>query len=226
MSNPVIIGNATLYLGDCRDILPTLPKVDACVTDPPYGIEGIVGGYGRDGRTIANDQDLTVCHAALSLARQQIDNGWIFAFYSARVSPEFFGVDIGADYFGEVIWDKRAPGMGGGLRYQHENIAVYKVGTPQNLKQLFSVISHYRKGVVHPHEKPIKLMRDLLEAIPAETILDPFMGSGTTGVAAVQLGRKFVGIEYDAEHFATACKRIAEAAADDAGDLFAMAGAA
>ena len=65
MSNPVTIGNATLYLGDCRDILPTLPKVDACVTDPPYGIEELVGGYGRDGRKIENDKNLEVSHEAL-----------------------------------------------------------------------------------------------------------------------------------------------------------------
>lgn len=223
MTEPVIIGNATLYLGDCREILPQLTGIDAVVTDPPYGIEEIVGAYGRDGRKIENDKNLDVCHEALRLSAAALDNGWLFAFYSARVSPEFFGVDIGAKYFGEVIWDKRAPGMGGGLRYQHENIAVFKVGEPEKLKQLFSVITHYRRGVVHPHEKPIKLMRDLLNAIPAETVLDPFMGSGTTGVAAIQMGKKFIGIEYDPEHFKTACDRIAQSAGSDIGGLFGEA---
>ncbi len=115
MTEPVIIGNATLYCGDCRDILPQLNGIDAVVTDPPYGIEELVGGYGRDGRKIENDKNLDVCHEALRLSAKALENGWLFAFYSARVSPEFFAFDIGAQYFGEVIWDKRAPGMGGGL---------------------------------------------------------------------------------------------------------------
>lgn len=220
MTQPVVIGRATLYLGDCRDILPTLPKVDAVVTDPPYGIQGLVGAYGREGRTIENDMDLTVCHDALKLAAERLSDGWLFSFYSARVSPEFFAVDIGANYFGEVIWDKRAPGMGAGLRYQHENIAIFKVGSPKALSGLFSVVSHYRKGIVHPHEKPLSLMRELLKAIPAKSILDPFMGSCSTGVAAVQMGLDFIGIEYDEAHFETACRRISEASAENAGDLF------
>ncbi len=220
---PVIIGNAELWLGDCRDIIPNLRKVDAVVTDPPYGIEELVGGYGRDGRKIENDKNLDVCHEALRLSAKALEDGWLFAFYSARVSPEFFGVDIGAKYFGEVIWDKRAPGMGAGLRYQHENIAVFKVGEPEKLKQLFSVITHYRRGQVHPHEKPIPLMRDLLSAIPAETILDPFMGSGTTGVAALEMGKKFIGIEYDKAHFETACARMEQCSGLDMGGLFGAA---
>jgi DNA modification methylase len=222
---PTIIGNATLYLGDCRDILPTLGKVDAVVTDPPYGIEDLVGGYGRAGRTIANDRDLTVCHQALKLSAECLDDGYLLAFYSCRVSPSFLGGLPGnTRYAGELIWDKKAPGMGGPLRYQHENIAILTVGAPQPMGAIFSVLPYYRQGVVHPHEKPVDLMKKLLGAFPSETVLDPFMGSGTTGVAAVQMGRKFIGIEREPKYFDIACKRIEQAQRQ--GDLFIEGAAA
>lgn len=225
MSRVETIGAATIHLGDCRDILPTLGKVDAVVTDPPYGIQDLVGGYGRAGRTIANDRDLTACHSALKQSVKCLVDGYIFAFYSCRVSPAFFaGLPESSKYIGELIWDKKAPGMGGGLRYQHENIAILAIGEPEPLKPIFSVLPYYRQGVVHPHEKPVDLMKRLLKSIPAETILDPFLGSGTTGVAAVQMGRKFIGIEREPKYFDIACKRIEDAQRQS--DLFIQGAAA
>ena len=85
--NPVIIGNATLYLGDCRDILPALPKVDAVITDPPYGTENGLG-YGRQHKKILNDTNLDVVEVALDLARP-ICGGNAMVFYSPRVAPAF-----------------------------------------------------------------------------------------------------------------------------------------
>lgn len=217
-----IIGSATLILGDCRKVIPALDDIGAVVTDPPYGIDPEGAGYGRSGRAIEGDKDLTVCHEALRLAAGSLGLGWMLAFYSGRVTPQFHAPEIGADYFGEIMWDKRAPGMGAGLRYQHEDIAVYRVGEPPDLKPIFSVQSFYRVGQQHPHEKPVELMKRLIEAaaVMPGRVLDPFMGSGSTGVAAVQLGIGFVGIERDPAYFEVACKRLRQASGASPGALF------
>ena len=203
--------DVTLIQGDCREVLPTLGKVDAVCSDPPYGIQDIVGGYGRSGATIANDRDLSVVSDALSLVCAKWSNIWIAAFYSPRVEAEFFAATAFLNRHATLIWDKKAPGMGAGVRYQHESIALLSTGpTPQDLNACFSVLRHYRCALEHPHQKPVSLMADLLRVLPAQTILDPFMGSGTTGVACVQLGRKFIGIELDPGYFDIACRRISD----------------
>lgn len=216
----VVIGSATLYCGDSRDIIPTL-EFESVITDPPYGIEEMVGGYGRDGRTIANDTNLDVCTDVMRLCARHIGEGWIAAFYSCRVSDEFLRrIDGIRDeqtrdpvYVGEIIWDKKAPGMGNPIRYQHENIAIYRVGDPPKLGATFSIVRDYRMAKDHPHQKPEGIMLHLANVIGHGTVLDPFMGSGSTGVACATARRPFVGIELDPEHFDTACKRIEVAAA-------------
>ena len=218
--NPIKIGNATLYLGDCMEILPTLGKVDAVITDPPYGIDPTGAGYGRSGISILGDKDLTVCHAALAASFKVVSDGLAIVFYSDRVSPQFHGGDFGGWlYRGGAVWDKKAPGMGAGLRYQHENIAFFSTSVATKMPCIFSVLSHYRCAEEHPHQKPCGLMIELLQSFFAKTILDPFMGSGTTGVAAIQLGRSFIGIEREPKYFDIACKRIEQAVAQ--GQLFA-----
>ena len=217
--NPIKIGNATLYLGDCMEILPTLGKVDAVITDPPYGIDPTGAGYGRSGISILGDKDLTVCHAALAASFKVVSDGLAIVFYSDRVSPQFHGGDFGGWlYRGGAVWDKKAPGMGAGLRYQHENIAFFSTSVATKMPCIFSVLSHYRCAEEHPHQKPCGLMIELLQSFFAKTILDPFMGSGTTGVAAIQLGRSFIGIEREPKYFDIACKRIEQAVAQ--GQLF------
>ena len=95
MAEKVIIGNATLYCGDCMDLLPTLDRVDAVITDPPYGIDPTGAGYGRSGISILGDKDLTVCHAALAASFKVVSDGLAIVFYSDRVSPQFHGGDFG-----------------------------------------------------------------------------------------------------------------------------------
>lgn len=213
------IGNATLYNGDCRDIIPTIKTNNTAfgvATDPPYGTELLTGGYGRSGkdRLIANDTNLDCCFAALNLAAQHLNNFRMAVFYSCRVSPDFYRRSTGlGNYVGELIWDKKAPGMGGGLRYQHENVALFELGTPKTDIPLdtFSILSYIRNADLHPHQKPIPLMEALVNIVGGDTILDPFMGSGSTGVAALKTGRAFTGIELDPKYFDIACCRIEEA---------------
>ena len=201
------IGDATLYLGDCRDILPTLPKVDAVITDPPYGTENGIG-YGRAHTKILNDSDLSVVEVALDLARPLCD-GNALVFYSPRVAPDFHRATASYRWGGGLVWDKKAPGMGGGLRYQHECIAVF--GDVKRIKGAFSVLRHYRDAQEHPHQKPDGLMDALIGCYEAQTILDPFMGSGSTGASCARLNRQFIGIELDPRYFDIACRRIEDA---------------
>ena len=219
MTRPVTIGNATLYLGDCLEILPTLSKVDAVVTDPPYGLDPAGDGYGRSGRTIQGDKDLSLIAAVAATAARQWQGGWVAAFYSPKMALAFYAALAPLIYQDQIVWDKKAPGMGGAFRYRHENIGLFSVGQPKMpLKVGFSVQVAYRIGEVHPHEKPMGLMREILRIVPGHAILDPFMGSGTTGVACAKLGRKFIGIEIEPNYFDIACGRIEDAYRQ--GDMF------
>lgn len=209
----VEIGPHTLYCGDCRQVIPLLEGVDAVASDPPYGIEDIVGGYGRAHRNIANDRDLSVVEAAFRLLTDRFANLWIASFYSPRVENEFLAATAWMPRAGTLIWDKKAPGMGSGIRYQHESIALFRLGEVPEPRAVFSVLPFYRCGDLHPHQKPDGLMRKVIDMLPAQTVLDPFMGSGTTGVACAQMGRRFIGIEIDEKYFDIACERIAAAEA-------------
>jgi site-specific DNA-methyltransferase (adenine-specific) len=218
------VGDATLYHADCLEVIPDLPQVGAVCTDPPYGIQDLVGAYGRAHETIANDTNLDVCMAALQACTRIAPAALWAVFYSPRVRRQFCdGLPPELHDLGEIIWDKKAPGMGRGVRYQHETIALFYTGDEKKLHgDTFSVLKDYRSADQHPHQKPISLISRLVELLGGETVLDPFMGSGTTGVACVKLGRKFIGIELDTGHFETSCQRIADAYAKPT--LFAGAG--
>jgi len=195
----VQIGDATLYQGDCMDILPTLPKVDAVITDPPYGIFDCGGKWGRK--------------AELQWDKQAPD---ISRLLDA-------GKDIviwGGNYFplppsrGWLVWYKRDSVPSAAdveLAWTNRDM------NARLIDQTIAATNAERCG--HPTQKPLAVMRWTLSFFPdAQTILDPFAGSGTTGVAAVQMGRKFTGIEREPKYFAIACKRIKQAYAQ--GQLF------
>lgn len=213
MAKPVTIGNATLYLGDCRDILPTLGKVDAVVTDPPYGLDFPYNSYVDTPEAL---QSLVADFVPLSLElakRVVITPGvtnvllypkplWMGAWtwdttstfgklgYSQWQPILFYGEDISG--FGSV---------NGVLKT--DRIHFTGVGSERD-KSL---------GGGHTCPKPLNFMRRLLTRYTneGETICDPFLGSGTTGVAAVQMGRNFIGCEMDTKYFDIACKRIEDA---------------
>lgn len=201
MSEPVVIGDATLYLGDCLEILPTLGKVDAVVTDPPYGIGEDGGRFrGRKGEG----------HRVLPKM------GWD----RARPNPQAFSairevsrdqIIWGGNYFADLLpaskgwlyWDKLMGGdfADGELAWTSLDRALRKF-TRCNKDH----------GKEHPTQKPVALLEWCLGFLPdAAAILDPFMGSGTTGVACAKLGRRFIGIEIEPRYFDIACRRIEEA---------------
>lgn len=212
------IGDATLYNGDCLQVIPHLTGINAVCTDPPYGIEEIVGGYGRGGvHKIQNDRTLDFALDCLNLIGATFNNLRVIAFYSCKVTPDFLTGVTALDYYGEIIWDKTVPGLGANFRYQHENAAIFVKGEPPPIGKGFSVIRAMRTPDLHPHQKPIPLMQKLIAIAGGDTILDPFMGSGSTGVACAKMGKKFVGVELDPTYFEIACDRIRKAYAQ--GDM-------
>ena len=201
---PVIIGDAVLYLGDCLEILPTLGKVDAVITDPPYGINANKQTLGSGKKKFERAGDWDIATPELSLC---VLAGEKLCFW-------------GGNYFSDqlpstnnwLIWHKKNDG----LSFSECEMAWTNFG-----KQTRHISHHWGgEEKVHPTMKPLAVMAWCIEqAGDVETILDPFMGSGTTGVAAIQMGRKFIGIEREEKYFEIACKRIEAAYAQ--GQLFA-----
>jgi len=222
MSNPVFIGNATLYLGDSRDILPMLDGYSCCLTDSPYG-DDYRSGHATDALwsegNIRGDKDNSVRDACLRLL------GDVPTLCFGKWSKE---APSGTRMV--LIWDKGgALGMGDlRLPWKPDHEEIYVLGDPAlfvGRRDCGSVIycppvqSMAKNGRQHPNEKPVALLCRLLEKLPACTVIDPFMGSGSTLVAASRLGRPSIGIESDPVYFERACKRIEQAQRQ--GDMFA-----
>jgi len=231
MTNPikreVTIGNCRLLLGDCLEILPMLGKVDAVVTDPPYGIgahfpaprprsfraTGTRAAFGEHRRPIHGDD-------------QPFDPSpwmqwpcilWGANHYSSRLTH---GRWLVWNKLGEKEpWDSRSD-----VELAWQNVRAKDTIFSLLWKGLVRAGDVERQGAaagkkLHPTEKPVPLMLWCLGFLPkASTILDPYMGSGTTGVACVRLGRSFIGIEIDEGYFDIACDRIAKAVAQP--DMF------
>lgn len=205
---PVVIGPCTLYLGDCLQVVPTLSAVDAVITDPPYGInqdKGMGGGgydstgkYKRKPRNYAGGWDSeapaadTLVAVIASAEKVVIWGGnylslpvhgkWL-VWNKCQVMPTYSDA--------ELAWTN-LPGVSVEMFTYHCNKARMEAG-------------------LHPTQKPVALMAWCMEKASladGAKVVDPYMGSGTTGIACIRTGRKFVGIEKDAGHFATAVERI------------------
>jgi DNA modification methylase len=198
------IGDATLYLGDCREILPTLDSVDLVLTDPPFGVGNFVQTTGRiKGRGSNVGKKVTWNDAPPDAA--------VFE-HIRRISTH--RIIWGANFFncfeergGAIVWVKRQP-------------------MPNFSKADIASCTHYQKTEIieipwtnwtvarramsdHPCERPVELYEWCVKYLPdCQSVCDPFMGSGTTGVACANLGRKFIGIEIEPRYFDIACERI------------------
>lgn len=235
MSTPVVIGRATLYNADCRDVLPTLGKVDAVVTDPPYGIfDAPIQGQGRTGK---RKGAVNLWHAE-SDWDGAIDPDW--PRLCAEVSPTvaWFGhwrkrseVEAAMPHpiRAEIVWAKDCHvGPPCPVAMRDERIWLF---SDKGITGARFETSVWDCPIIptwafkhHKNEKPVPLMKRLLAFLDPAVCCDPFMGSGTTGVAAVEQGRGFIGIEKDGSHFDIACKRIEDAQRQ--GDLFLEGAAA
>lgn len=205
----------TLHLGDCRDYLRALPDgcIGAVVTDPPFGI-GYTSGYATDelwsgGRAIEGDVDTSLRDEVLAM----LPSVPTLCFGSWRAPRPSATRQV-------LVWDKGgALGMGAlDIPWKPDHEEIYVIGKGWvGSRDCGSVIQHppvqsmAKNGRVHPNEKPVGLMMKLLRKVPSGTVFDPFAGSGSTGVAALRLGRNFIGCEISPEYHAIAARRLKEA---------------
>ena len=234
-----VIGQCELYLGDCMEVLPCIGRVDAVVTDPPFEKEAHaeIRRTQKSIRTGTNDAlDFGAITEAMRLfipqwAKQNV-NGWIMAFCQVEAVSSWRDAmeAAGIKYKRGMAWIKpdSSPQFNGqGPAQGYECIATGWCGvgiSSWNAGGKRGVYTHItnapdRHGR-HPTEKPIRLMADLIsDFVPeAGTVLDPFMGSGTTGVACAKTGRGFIGVEMKEEYFDISCERIRKAYAQP--DMF------
>lgn len=246
MIEPVTIGRATLYCGDCLEIMPTLGLVDHVIADPPYEARlHAAKSHEADLRKDGGPALMAIDFDCIDPIRDRfveisasMCGGWFIAF----CTPE--GIARWADainpssmkYKRACVWIKpdstpqlngQCPAMGA------ENFVCAWAGAGHsrwNAGGKRGVYTHLvnnpERSGKHPTEKPRRLMSEIVADFTSEgqTILDPFMGSGTTGVAAVRADRNFIGIEKNPEYFNLACKRVEDAQRQ--GDLFLQGAAA
>jgi len=217
------IGGCELYLGDCMEILPTLNTVDAVITDPPYSTNG--GGTSIAGMGTEDAFDIQFYRAWFrELLRHfeavSTDTAAIWATVDWRGCYAIEQAAVGSRFrlAGVGVWHRGGLGMGHALRKTFENFVLLVGGEWKRGKtDEPDVWQHewYPSSRKHGHqaEKPVALMKRAIGLTGGRTILDPFMGSGTTGVACVETGRKFVGIEINEKYFDIACRRIETAMA-------------
>lgn len=218
--NPVVIGNATLYHGDCRTLLPEIQGIDALVVDPPYGIGYCHSGHAGKGLTKARTRF------------NKLNNGYVLGDdqpfdprHLLDVAPKI--ILWGANHYADklppsarwLIWDKVCSvGSYGKWTFADVEMAW------SNLKGTARLYPHLWNGCrrageensflvqrCHPTQKPVAVMSwciQLCDLPPNSLVVDPYMGSGTTGIASLRMGHRFIGMELDPAHFETAVGRI------------------
>ena len=218
----------TLYRGDCLEVMRDLPagSVDAVVTDPPYGI-----GYQSARRTDKDARFPVICgddvpptewaHAAFRIARS---TACLLCFCRWDTSETFKDALKGAGWVvrSQGVWDRMSHGLGNlraQLAPQHDLMWFATKGDygfpGHRPKSVYRAMRLSGQRLVHPTQKPLALMRQIVEdLVPVSgMVLDPFAGSFTTGVACIQRGRSFIGIEIDPHYFTIGEKRIRDALA-------------
>lgn len=223
------IGNATLYLGDCLEILPTLPKVDAVITDPPYSQElhskhletvaaGLTEGRGTNGDAMVLDFAHISEETFLELVRNLMDGTrrWVVMTCPWEFIAKAKVVGLPLIRFGVWIKPNSAPQFTGdrpGTGWEPVGIFHNEGQKRWNGGGARGVWTEMVERGLHPTQKPLALLVKWVGQFTdeGETLLDPFMGSGTTGVACMQLGRSFIGIEIEPKYFDIACERIENA---------------
>lgn len=197
-----IAEGVTLHLGDCRDILPTLGKADAVVTDPPYGID-----FKYEGHDDTRDGYEDWCASWFDLCAEKAPTilmscGAVNVPMWGRIRP----------FKWQIAWLKPAAMGRSPMGFCNwEPMLFWGKGSGKSVDVFTAAIVPDESLNGHPCPKPETWGIESIKRVAGDTILDPFMGSGTTGVAAVKLGRKFTGIEIEPKYFDIACRRIEEA---------------
>lgn len=223
---PTIIGDAVLYQGDCLEIMPTLGQFDAVVTDPPYlltlGGRGdyatwqLAKDYDNNGQIVPCDINWSDFMAPIPQAMKDGTHAYVMC-NNRHVKDMLTQAEVaGLGFHNLLVWDKKSCTPN---RYYMKNLEFTGFFYKNRSKHLNDCSSQQLMACPqenygdHPTTKPVALMSFYIRnsSQHGDIVLDPFMGSGTTGVAALQAGRRFVGIELDAKYFDAACGRIERA---------------
>lgn len=202
MTRKEVIGNAELWLGDCREILPTLGKVDAVVTDPLYGVD-----FKYDGHDDARDGYEEWCGAWFDACAKVaptilLSCGAVNVQMWARIRP----------FKWQIAWLKPAAMGRSPVGFCNwEPMLLWGRGARGSVDVFTAPILPSDELSGHPCPKPLAWGVEAIKRVPSGVILDPFMGSGTTGVACAKLGRRFIGIEIEEKYFSISCRRIEQA---------------
>ena len=205
--NKIEIGNATLYLGDCAEILPKLDQFDAVVTDPPYGIDV---GKNKYTSVMAAQRDFGVNDwDEQPITKQAVDLMRNISNWQIIFGGNYFELPPTKCW---LIWDKE----NGANKFADAELAWTNLNKAVRLKRYMwhgMLRANNEPRGDHPTQKPVGIMEWVISHLPddVQTIIDPYMGSGTTGVACVNLKKQFVGIEREQKYFDIACKRIEDA---------------
>ena len=206
MPEKVVIGTAELWHGDCREVLPMLPRFDLVLTDPPYG-----AAYAANPLPVMSKGKRIVNHDGDAWDNQPAPD-WLFGLMREKAG----GLIVwGGNYYslpptrGWLAW--RKPDAPPSMAHMELAWTSFDMNA-QVLDQTIAATNAERVG--HPTQKPLRVMAWSLSFAPdAQTVCDPFMGSGTTGVACAHAGKAFVGVERDRKYFEMACERISRAQA-------------
>ena len=203
----------SIHLGSCIDILPSFPpaSVGLVVTDPPY----VCRYRDRTNRTVANDNQANwIAPAFHEIARVMRPDSFCISFYGWNHVEKFMLAwkRCGLKPVGHLVWPKNYASKSGYLAARHEQAFLLAKGDPPKPASPLSDVQtwKYTGNTLHPTQKAVEILTPLITSFsePGATVLDPFMGSGTTGVAAGKSGRHFAGIELDQRHFDTAARRL------------------
>ena len=211
-----------LRCGDCLEVMKDIPdkSIDLIIIDPPYSTPTITG-FGR--KQVKNVADLSIQETYMKCLKEEFerilkDNSPIFVFCDDKYYPSIYRAFYNWQSVQMIVWDKGKIGMGKPFRKRHELIVYANRETidynrTENITHYPTVLNYKivtEKEKVHPAQKPIKLLEDLILGFSNEndTVLDCFMGSGSTGVACVNTNRNFIGIELDEKYFNIAKERI------------------
>lgn len=225
------IGSARLYLGDCREIMPMLDPVDSVISDPPYEAEAH-SAMRRTNKSIQSGDNDVIDFAAMDEETRsfiahhatRLCSGWVLLFCQVEATSTWRDVmlEAGAKYRRSMAWVKpdSSPQFNGqGPAQGYECISASWAGEGSSRwnaggkRGVYTFNCNSGRDGGHPTEKPVSLMEALISDFTdsGSVILDPFMGSGTTGVAAHNLDRRFIGCEIDPKYFDISCRRIEDA---------------
>ncbi len=213
MTEKVEIGGAVLYHGDCLEVMVSLRGISSVITDPPYS-SPVAVSFGRKVDRPYSGLHMQEVYMGL-FAEKALKTGAkrLLVFCDDDYYPVLHKVFYPWQYRQMAVWDKGRIGLGNGFRKQHE-LLIHATTNGLGLNSDKAVPSVLRFSPVrsekrqHGAQKPIELIEFLVNVGGGEIVLDPFMGSGTTGVACANLGRKFIGIEIERKYFDIACERI------------------